>query len=280
MPELPEVETVRTGLEGALKGAVIRKVTLRRKDLRIPFPAGLAKALAGRRIESIARRAKYLLFRFDSDDVLVVHLGMSGRFSVEAKMPGTFGAHDHVVIELEDGRVAIFNDARRFGLVTLVKEAELETHPLFAHLGPEPFSKDFSAAYLKKALATRKGPIKPVLMDQTLVVGVGNIYASEALFLVGLDPRTPARDAAGKAAALIKAIRQVLGDAIASGGSSLRDFVHITGDTGYFQHKFNVYGYKEKPCHACATPIQSLRQAGRTTFFCPNCQKQAVPGGR
>jgi formamidopyrimidine-DNA glycosylase len=176
------------------------------------------------------------------------------------------------VFELDDGRMVIFNDARRFGLMALADRQSLETHPLFAHLGPEPFSKAFSTAYLKEALLRRKGPIKPVLMDQSLVVGVGNIYASEALFLAHIDPRRPAQEVADQSAAIIRAIRQVLKDAIASGGSSLRDFVHITGDVGYFQHKFNVYGYKGKPCHACGTAIVALKQAGRTTFYCPHCQ--------
>jgi len=273
MPELPEVETVCRGLEAALKGAVIKNVTLRRKDLRVPFPKGFAETLAGRRIQKIERRAKYLLFRFDSDDVLIAHLGMSGRFSVEKKAPKAFATHDHVVMTLTDGRVAIYNDARRFGLMLLAKKASLAAHPLLAGLGPEPLSEDFSPAYLKAKLAGRKGPVKPVLMDQALVVGVGNIYASEALFLVGLDPRTPAVKAALKADALVEAIRKVLGDAIASGGSSLRDFLHVSGEAGYFQHRFNVYGRGGKACFSCHKPIETLRQAGRSSFWCPRCQR-------
>ncbi|MDE3060532.1 MAG: bifunctional DNA-formamidopyrimidine glycosylase/DNA-(apurinic or apyrimidinic site) lyase [Pseudomonadota bacterium] len=272
MPELPEVETVRTGLEQAIKGAAIRKVTLRRGDLRVPFPKGLAEALAGRRIASIGRRAKYLLFYLDSGDALIVHLGMTGRFLVEKKPP-VLGKHDHVVFSLADGRWLIFNDARRFGLMTLAKKSDLEAHPLLAGLGPEPFDRGFSPKYLENALAARKGPVKPVLMDQQLVVGVGNIYASEALFRAGIDPRQPAHKAAGKAKEIVAAIRQVLKDAIASGGSSLRDFLHITGYSGDFQHRFQVYGRKGKPCFACLTPIRMLRQAGRSTFFCPKCQK-------
>jgi formamidopyrimidine-DNA glycosylase len=271
MPELPEVETVRCGLETALKGATIRKVTLRRKDLRIPFPKSMAETLAGRTIASISRRAKYLLFYFDSNDVLVAHLGMTGRFSIEnAPKPGK---HDHAIFELADGRSVVFNDARRFGLMQLVEKNTLPAHPLFSHLGPEPLDKAFSANYLDGVLEKRKGPIKVALMDQAVVVGVGNIYASEALFLAGIDPRKPAYKVAKQAKSITQAIRAVLNDAIASGGSSLRDFLHVSGEEGYFQHRFNVYGREHKPCVKCHTPIRNIRQAGRSTFFCATCQK-------
>jgi formamidopyrimidine-DNA glycosylase len=273
MPELPEVETVRSGLEQALKGATINKVTLRRRDLRIPFPADISEKLEGRRIKAIRRRAKYLLFDFDSDDVLIAHLGMTGRFSVEANSPKRFSKHDHCVFELSDGRVAIYNDARRFGLITLCKRNETATNPLFAALGPEPLEEGFSTAYLKSVLARRKAPIKTVLMDQAVVVGVGNIYASEALFLSGVDPRKPAADAAEKAKQIVVSIRKVLNDALASGGSSLKDFLHVSGESGYFQHQFNVYGRNGKPCVSCHKPVSMIRQAGRSTFFCKHCQK-------
>lgn len=273
MPELPEVETVRRGLETALKHATIRKVTLRRKDLRIPFPNNMKGALEGRNIQSVRRRAKYLLLDFDSDDVLIVHLGMTGRFSVEKGRPKSFAAHDHVVMDMADGRCAIFNDARRFGLMTLCGKQALATHPLFAHLGPEPLDKAFNATYLKQALTGKKAPVKTVLMDQSVVVGVGNIYASEALFLAGIDPRKPAGKAASRAEELVSVIRRVLQAALESGGSSLRDFVHVSGDSGYFQHHFNVYGRKAEACFCCKKPIKTLRQAGRSTFYCPQCQK-------
>jgi len=273
MPELPEVETVRRGLEAALKDATIAKVTLWRKDLRIPFPKNLAQALAGRKITGVGRRAKYLLFTFDSDDVLIAHLGMTGRFSVEPKLPKALTIHDHAVLELKDKRAVIFNDARRFGLMALAKKASLENHRLLAKLGPEPFDKEFSSAYLKNEMAKRTAPIKTMLMNQNLVVGVGNIYASEALFLTGIDPRKPAQKAADKAPQIITAVRQVLSDAIASGGSSLRDFLHVSGEAGYFQHHFNVYGRKGMPCFQCHTPIRATRQAGRSTFWCSRCQK-------
>lgn len=272
MPELPEVETVRTGLERALVGACIQKVTLRRGDLRTPFPEGFARALEGACIREVRRRAKYLLFVLDTGMVLIAHLGMTGWFSVLDKKPKSYGKHDHVVFALADGRVVVFNDARRFGLMDVAAEGALVQHPAFAGLGPEPLEKGFSAVYLKAALLKRKIPIKVALMDQKLVVGVGNIYASEALFLCGIDPRKPAESVADKAGEMVKAIRQVLKDAIASGGSSLRDFLDVNGETGYFQHHFNVYGRAGKPCFSCGTPIASLRQAGRSTFFCPHCQ--------
>ncbi|NBX03303.1 MAG: bifunctional DNA-formamidopyrimidine glycosylase/DNA-(apurinic or apyrimidinic site) lyase [Alphaproteobacteria bacterium] len=272
MPELPEVETVRTGLENAIKGATIKSVTLRRKDLRQPFPRGFTAALAGAKILDIRRRAKYLLFELDNTQVVIAHLGMSGRFSVLKKAPKAFETHDHVVWHLADGRVVIYNDARRFGVMTLTEKGDVNAHPLLAALGPEPLENAFSAAYLEQVLLSRKAPIKPTLMDQGLVVGVGNIYASEALFLAGIHPAKPARDAAGSAQKLIRCIQKVLNDAIASGGSSLRDFVQVSGDSGYFQHHFNVYDRTGEPCFSCKTPIQSCRQSGRSTFFCPKCQ--------
>lgn len=274
MPELPEVETVRTGLEMALKGAVITSVELRRKDLRTPFPANFTKTLAGRTIKKIDRRAKYLLFFLDYDDVLIAHLGMSGRFIIPAIAAGT-GAnkHDHVIFTLKDGRTLIYNDPRRFGLMTLGKKTTLNDHKLLAHLGPEPLEKIFSPEYLKTELLKRKGPIKSAIMDQSLVVGVGNIYASEALFLAKVHPIAPAYKAAKHSAILVKTIQKVLSDAIASGGSSLRDFLHVSGEAGYFQHQFNVYARAGKPCFRCHIPLRSIAISGRSTFFCPNCQK-------
>ncbi len=272
MPELPEVETVRRGLEAALVGATINKVTLRRADLRIPFPSDLAKRIEGRRIKAIRRRAKYLLFDFDSKDVLIAHLGMTGRFSVSAR-PNRYETHDHSIFELSDGRQVIYNDARRFGLMTLSTKDELTQHALFSALGPEPLEAEFTATYLKKALEGKKAPVKTVIMDQAIVVGVGNIYASEALFLAGIDPRKPAFEAAPKAAKLVQTIHKVLEDALASGGSSLKDFLHVSGESGYFQHHFNVYGRKGEACPTCKKPIETVRLAGRSTFLCAHCQK-------
>lgn len=272
MPELPEVETVRTGLEKSLKGAVIADVQLKRADLRFPLPKHMAKRLKGARIENVARRAKYLLFTLDNGETILAHLGMSGRFSVLSGMPKQFAKHDHVVFALKDGRAVVYNDARRFGIMDVVKTKDVERHELLSHLGPEPFSKEFSASYLKAKLEKRKGPVKPGLMDQQLVVGVGNIYASEALFCAGILPQTQAHKATAKAGLLVKCIRKVLRSAIASGGSSLRDFVHVSGETGYFQHQFNVYERGGEPCFQCGTPISVTRQAGRSTFFCRVCQ--------
>lgn len=272
MPELPEVETVRRGLESALTGASIHKVLMRRRDLRMPFPKDFAEMLRGRHIKAVERRAKYLLFRLDSGDVIIAHLGMTGRFSV-GRPPKKYTAHDHVIFHLRDGRCAIYNDTRRFGLMALAKSEDLGAHPLLRHLGPEPLNKAFSPSYLEGALAGRKGSIKPVLMDQKLVVGVGNIYASEALFLAGIDPRKPAYKVQKKSPEIIRSIRTVLRAAIASGGSSLRDFLHVSGEAGYFQHRFKVYDRNGEPCVECGAPIQSIRQAGRTTFFCQRCQQ-------
>jgi formamidopyrimidine-DNA glycosylase len=273
MPELPEVETVRRGLDHALSGAVIERVELRREDLRSAFPKHFAKALTGRTIHSVERRAKYLLFRLDSGDVMIGHLGMSGRFLINLTKPKKFSKHDHLVIKLEDERYLIFNDARRFGLMTITSAKGMEKHPLFAHLGPEPLSKEFSDSYLKRKLEARQSAIKPSLMDQHLVVGIGNIYASEALFRAGISPKRPAADASGQASALRGAIQEVLEAAIESGGSSLRDFMNVGGESGYFQHTFYVYGREGKPCLVCSTPIKRIHQSGRSTFFCPKCQK-------
>lgn len=255
MPELPEVETVRRGLETALKDAIIKRVELRRKDLRIPFPARMAKRLEGKTIRSVSRRAKYLLFDIEGNMVLIAHLGMTGRFSVEPKRPKAFATHDHAVFDLTDGRCMIYNDARRFGLMDMCHRDELAEHAMFAHLGPEPLEKAFTATYLQKLLLSRNAPVKTVLMDQAVVVGVGNIYASEALFLAGVDPRKPASQTASKAADIITSIRKVLKDALASGGSSLRDFLHVSGESGYFQHQFNVYDRKGEPCVRCLSLI-------------------------
>jgi formamidopyrimidine-DNA glycosylase len=272
MPELPEVETVCTELALSIKGAIIDRAVLLRPNLRIPFPAHFEELLTDQIITDIRRRAKYLLFELSSGSIIISHLGMSGQFSVLAKAPKTFAKHDHVVWYLRDGRVVVYNDTRRFGLMTLSTKTNIFAHPLLAILGPEPFEKAFTATYLQDELLKRRTPIKVSLMDQSLVVGVGNIYASEALFLAKIHPLTPANMAADQAKLLVKCIKKVLGDAIKSGGSSLRDFVHVSGESGYFQHHFNVYGRTEKPCFTCGSPIKILRQSGRSTFFCPQCQ--------
>jgi formamidopyrimidine-DNA glycosylase len=272
MPELPEVETVRRGLEGALVGATIVETVLRRGNLRTPFPSNFVENLAGCQITSIARRAKYLLFNFDTDVVLIAHLGMTGRFSVVEDEGGVFLAHDHVVFTLSDGRLLIYNDARRFGLMDICRRSELQTHKLFAHLAPEPLEAEFTVEYLEKALSKRKTPIKPAIMEQKIVVGVGNIYASEALFLSGISPLRPANELGNKIPLLISCIHKVLTDSIAAGGSTISDFAHVSGESGYFQHNFHVYGRGGKPCSKCQSPIIAIRQAGRATFYCKKCQ--------
>lgn len=274
MPELPEVETVVRGLQQSVAGSSIARVELRRRDLRTPFPKDFAKQVEGAAITAVTRRAKYLVFTLSNQRSILAHLGMSGRFSVVAARPKKFAAHDHVVISLGDGRTLIYNDARRFGVMDVVKTSDLKMHELLYHLGPEPLEEEFNAKYLKEKLQKRKGPIKPVLMDQELVVGVGNIYASEALFLAKIHPETPAHKASARAGDLVKSIRKVLASAIDSGGSSLRDFLHISGEAGYFQHRFNVYERRGEPCFRCGEPIRMTRQAGRSTFFCAACQRK------
>lgn len=272
MPELPEVETVRTGLSQGLTGRRIGEVVLRRGGLRTAFPLNFQEILQGRAVGPVRRRAKYLLIDLEDGWTWLSHLGMTGRFSLLPNVPEAV-AHDHVQLLLQDGGTLIYNDARRFGMMDVAETENLDTHPWLAHLGPEPLEKEFTAAYLQEALSRRSGPVKPALMDATLVVGVGNIYASESLFRAHIHPLTPAKKAAAHAKELHKHIRAVLKDAIASGGSSLRDFVRVGGEAGYFQHKFDVYGREGKPCHACGTEITRIVQAARSTFFCGRCQE-------
>ena len=273
MPELPEVETTRRGLAQHVMGAAIMAVTVRRHDLRVPIPKNLAKMLAGATITDVRRRAKYLLIDLDSGQILLAHLGMSGSFTVCPKQGYTPKTHDHVIIELKNKTLMVFNDPRRFGVVDLISKAKEATHVLLKNLGPEPLSKEFSARYLREQLTRRTGPIKPVLMDQKLVVGVGNIYASEALHLCGLHPSSPARAVTAQSAAIINAIRVTLRAAIESGGSTLRDYVGVQNEGGYFQHHFQVYGRDGQPCFRCATLIETCTHAGRSTYWCPNCQQ-------
>ncbi len=277
MPELPEVETVCRGLEKSVKGKVFRKITLRRNDLRLPFPAGFAQRLAGAAITNISRRSKYILLENDNDNdsgVLVAHLGMSGRILVQDRPPEQPEKHDHVIMEFTDGSALVYNDARRFGLMTLAAKDNIAAHPLFAHLGPEPLSEDFNSEYLCRALKNRVMNIKVAIMDARIVVGVGNIYACESLFRSGILPVTPAGKIGRKRiAVLVKNIKQVLLEAIESGGSTLRDYVRSDGDLGYFQHNFAVYNREKLPCPACQTPIQRIKQQGRSTFYCPKCQR-------
>ncbi len=276
MPELPEVETVCRGLAARLEGRTLVRVEQRRPDLRLPFPPRFAARLTGRRIERIARRAKYILVFLDGGLVLIAHLGMSGRMTLGSAPAPAPGRHDHVILECDDGTVVTFHDHRRFGLMTLCREAELERHPLLADLGPEPLGNDFNGPVLSQALAGRRTAIKAALLDQRVVAGIGNIYACEALYRAAISPRRLARSVPGaRAERLVQALRAVLTEAIAAGGSSLSDYVQADGELGYFQHRFAVYGRAGQPCPGCdcSGTIRRLVQGGRSTFYCPARQR-------
>ncbi len=294
MPELPEVETVRRGLEPVLVGQVVRDVAQRRPDLRFPFPERFAERIRGRRVAHLDRRAKYLCARLDSGEVLVMHLGMSGRFTIATPGDaprqigeyehdtGQVAAHDHVVFEMANGASVTYNDPRRFGFMDLVPEAELPAHRLFAELGPEPLGNAFDAATLAAAARSRNVDLKAFLLDQTVVAGLGNIYVAEALHRAGLSPNRSARSLASKsgrpterAERLVQAIRSVLLDAIAAGGSTLRDYRHTDGSLGDFQHTFRVYGRSGQACvtPGCAGTVRRSVQSGRSTFYCGKCQR-------
>lgn len=276
MPELPEVETIRRGLAAKLEGRRLARVELRRPDLRIPFPPDFVARLEGRRVEHVGRRAKYLLFHLDDGTVLIAHLGMSGRMLVTPAPAPQAGPHDHVLIETDDGTAVTYQDHRRFGLMTLCDETGLEAHPLLRDLGPEPLGNDFNGPGLSAALAGRRTPIKAALLDQRIVAGIGNIYACEALYRARISPRRLARSVAGaRAERLAVAVRAVLQDAIAAGGSSLRDYVQADGELGYFQHAWAVYGREGEPCPdcACGGAVRRIAQGGRSTFYCPARQR-------
>ncbi|MHA1538185.1 MAG: bifunctional DNA-formamidopyrimidine glycosylase/DNA-(apurinic or apyrimidinic site) lyase [Alphaproteobacteria bacterium] len=285
MPELPEVETVCRGLAQAIEGQRISRVDVRRPGLRLPFPPDLAERLTGARIARVARRAKYILLHLDRGPVAIAHLGMSGRMTIlEEKDEGRDqppGRHDHLLLDFEGGIQVRFNDARRFGLLVLAEdEAALTSHPLLAGLGPEPLSNAFNGPVLSAALKHRKTPIKAALLDQRIVAGIGNIYAAEALFHAGISPRRSAHSVAGaRAERLAACVKQVLAAAIESGGSSLRDYVQPSGELGYFQHAWAVYGREGEPCPGCDCQVaitggvQRINQSGRSTFFCPRRQR-------
>lgn len=281
MPELPEVETVRRGLLPHLEGAVIARAEARRPDLRWPLPVDLVQVLTGARVTALRRRSKYLLADLDGRGSLLLHLGMSGRILVEGAGTGRFHRdpavlprHDQFVMVTDAGATITLNDARRFGMVDLIRDGA--DHPLLAHLGPEPLEGDFTPARLAAAFAGRRAPVKQALLDQRIVAGLGNIYVSEALHRAGIDPRRPAgRIGATRIAALVGHIRDVLTDAIAAGGSSLRDHRQATGELGYFQHAFRVYDREGAPCPApgCTGVIRRVVQSGRSSFYCPVCQR-------
>ena len=269
MPELPEVETTVRGLAPVLEGQVITRVTLRRPDLRRPFPEGLGQRLTGARVTSLGRRAKYGLIDTDRGDTLIFHLGMSGRWRID---PEDIGKHDHFVIQTARHRLAL-NDPRRFGSLDLVPTAELAMWPPFAALGPEPLGPGFTAAHLARAFGDRTAPVKALLLDQRVVAGLGNIYVCEALFLSRIAPTRPAGTIARpRLDKLVAAIREVLAAAIEAGGSTLRDYARPDGELGYFAKQWRVYGREGEPCE-CGGRVERRVDSGRSTFWCPACQK-------
>lgn len=282
MPELPEVETVRLGLAPVMEGKRIEAAAVNAAGLRWPFPPGMAGRLTGARVERLRRRSKYILAELSTGETLLIHLGMSGRMLISGHMLGTFvhdhpapQKHDHVVLTMEGGARVTFNDARRFGAMDLVATAGADAHPLLASLGPEPLGNGFDADTLAARLAGRRTPIKSALLDQRNVAGLGNIYVCEVLFRAGLHPQRLAGDlGADEVARLVPIIREVLAEAIAAGGSSLRDFRQADGELGYFQHAFRVYGREGENCTApgCAGTVRRIVQSGRSSFFCPICQ--------
>jgi formamidopyrimidine-DNA glycosylase len=293
MPELPEVETVRRGLQPVMEGFRIVKMEVRRKDLRFPFQRDFVARLAGQTVTGLGRRAKYLMADLASGDVLLMHLGMSGSFRVVkddgASAPGQFhhprakdGAHDHVVFHMSSGASIVFNDPRRFGYMKVLARKAIEEEPLLSGLGPEPLGNEFDAAMLARSCANKKTSLKAALLDQRVVAGLGNIYVCEALFRAHLSPRRLAATLATKkgeptdhARRLVIAIHAVLNQAIKAGGSSLRDHRQTSGELGYFQHSFQVYDREGETCQTagCSGIVKRFTQNGRSTFWCPKCQK-------
>ncbi|MEC9432091.1 MAG: bifunctional DNA-formamidopyrimidine glycosylase/DNA-(apurinic or apyrimidinic site) lyase [Pseudomonadota bacterium] len=285
MPELPEVETVRRGLAPVMEGRRLLEVDQRRPDLRWPFPERFAERLTGARIERLRRRSKYILADLGSGEALLIHLGMTGRMLIDTgrqTAPGIFAhalatpaKHDHVVFRLEGGATVTFNDARRFGAMDLIPAGGEAAHRLLAGLGPEPLGNAFSADLLAARFAGRKAPVKALLLDQRIVCGLGNIYVCEALWRAGIAPDLPAGEIdAGRLDALAAAIRAVLEEAIEAGGSSLRDYRQASGELGYFQHRFAVYGREGEACPrpGCPGVVERLVQSGRSSFHCRRCQ--------
>ncbi|HEY5378119.1 MAG TPA: bifunctional DNA-formamidopyrimidine glycosylase/DNA-(apurinic or apyrimidinic site) lyase [Pseudolabrys sp.] len=287
MPELPEVETVRRGLAPAMEGARLERIEVRHRGLRWPIAEDFEKRLTGTTVTGLGRRAKYLLADLSSGEVLIMHLGMSGSFRIDKEKPGAFHharskdeKHDHVVFHLSNGKTVTFNDPRRFGSMKIVPRAKLDEEPLLKALGPEPLGNEFDAAMLARACQAKKTSLKAALSDQRVVAGLGNIYVCEALYRAHLSPTRRASTIADRkgepnerAFALVDAIKAVLNDAIKAGGSSLRDHRQADGSLGYFQHNFRVYDREGEPCPRSKGTIKRIVQSGRSTFYCPACQK-------
>ena len=279
MPELPEVETVRRGLQPHLEGRRIARLVLNRDGLRWKFPPDLVQTATGATVTGLRRRSKYVLLDLDREAAILIHLGMSGRMLIEGAGVGDFHRdpsilprHDHVVFETDEGTRITLNDARRFGMVDLIRGSS----PLLDVLGPEPLEDDFTGAVLAAAFEGRRAPVKAALLDQGVVAGLGNIYVSESLHRAGIDPRRAAgRIGRARLDALVGHIRDVLSEAIAAGGSSLRDHRQATGELGYFQHSFRVYDREGAPCPrpGCTGTIHRIVQSGRSSFWCPSCQR-------
>lgn len=280
MPELPEVETVRRGLEPVMTGHVIAEALVNRADLRWPFPEGMAARLTGQRVLGLRRRSKYILADLESGESLLVHLGMSGRMLISGTMIGVFhhdhpapAKHDHVVLTMATGARITFNDARRFGAMDLLPTGG--AHPLLDGLGPEPLGNDFNEFYLIARLAGRNTPVKSALLDQRIIAGLGNIYVCEVLHRARISPhRLAGQITASETSALVTLIRQVLTEAIEAGGSSLRDYRQTDGELGYFQHTFRAYDREDQPCltPGCPGTVQRTQQSGRSSFWCATCQ--------
>lgn len=278
MPELPEVETVCRGIAPFITGHDFSNVVTTRPNLRVDFPELFAERLIGHRVARVERRAKYILIHSVSGACLVIHLGMSGQIKmVQAGEDYTPIKHDHMFLHFDDGRQLVYNDPRRFGFVLLYDDArDMAQDKIFARMGPDPYSEAFTADFLFTALSKRQMPIKTALLDQHMVVGLGNIYVCEALFMAGIHPaRLSSSVSKAEAQALYKTIRAVLDKAIAAGGSTLRDYRRADGKLGYFQHEFQVYGRENAPCYTCKDGVVArMVQAGRSSFYCPVCQKR------
>ena len=283
MPELPEVETVLRGISPILEGNQIDYAQVNRPDLRRPFPKNLAKRLKNRKINFLHRRSKYILIDLSDGETLLMHLGMSGRIMISQKVAGTFHhnktqsqKHDHFVLHLKDNHQLTFNDPRRFGVIDLLRTETLELSSMLSQIGPEPLSNRFNEAYFVSIMRLKKTNIKSALLDQRIVAGLGNIYVCEALFRAGISPKRQAlRISHKKLSSLVPIIKEILVEAISSGGSSLRDFRNASGDLGYFQHSFDVYGREDQDCYntECVSKIKRIMQAGRSSFYCSNCQR-------
>ena len=283
MPELPEVETIMRGVSPFLKGAKIKKIKLNRADLRWPFPENFASRVKEAKVLNLKRRSKYILIDLSTGETLLIHLGMSGKIIVSGSKIGNFyyessklANHDHVIFELYDGTIITYNDPRRFGAMDLARTDDLNNHKFLEKLGPEPLGNNFNSDYLKIKLSKKESPIKNVLLNQSIVAGLGNIYVCEALFMSGISPKKIAsKISKNKCAELVQNIRAVLISAIEAGGSSLKDFTDIQGNSGYFQFEFYVYGRENEYCKTtnCDRKIKRISQSGRSSFYCPYCQR-------